>query len=509
MDKSGLPSDQKLNVMVVDDSKLSRRVILAELEKLDHLELSVHDNPIQALMEMEDFQPDVIISDYEMPKMSGLEFCAKIRSHEKFANIPFIIISGSVDLAFQAKALQAGVNESILKGFKSHVLSKIVERISRKKLGGIGNAILIVDDSRLNRNLMNRMLEGLSLSIYQAESVDEAQKILDAHPVELILLDHEMPGMKGAEWCGILKSDEKTSEIGIISVSATKDAAIDFLKAGADDFISKPYTKDEVVIKIQHQLKRSALEKDMKAMVSKEKTLNHQMNLLLGTAAHDLRNPIATIISYLSLVKDNKYDDEYTNIAIDCSFRQAEKTLTMLNDILDVSNINSGYLKLDIKNGDIARLLSERVHDMSSLAKKKSITLNFNNLVDSSISTLAKIDSNRLGQVIDNLLTNAIKYSHPDTITEVRLDKSPEGWLVQVIDGGQGIPADELQGLFNEFKRTSVQTTGGESSTGLGLAIVKKIVEAHSGVIWVESKVGTGSVFSFTLPYEVAPQETH
>ena len=502
MNNLGSSTEAKLRVMVIDDSKLSRRVILSELEKLERLELSVHDEAMDALAKMEDFSPELIISDYEMPKMNGLELCAKVRSHPKFSEIPFYIISGSVDVEFQAKALQVGVNESILKGFKSHELSKMVERMARQKFDGVGNAILIVDDSRLNRNLMQRMLEGLKYCIYQAESVDEAQKILEVHSVELILLDHEMPGMKGAEWCAQLKLDARFSNIGVISVSSTKDIAIDFLKAGADDFISKPYTKEEVTIKVQFQLKRSALEKKMNGMIEKEKALNHQKNLLLGTAAHDLRNPIATIISYLSLIKDNHYEDEFTNMAIDTSTKQAEKSLLMLNDILDVSNISSGYLKLERKKCDLVKFIAERVMDTSHLARKKSIDLRFNSSLGEKQPCLASVDKNRLGQVLDNLLTNAIKYSHSNTQTEVRLDRSPDGWLIQVIDAGQGIPEDELPGLFNEFKRTSVKTTGGESSTGLGLAIAKKIVRAHSGVIWAESKKGVGSTFSFTLPFD-------
>jgi signal transduction histidine kinase len=103
--------------------------------------------------------------------------------------------------------------------------------------------------------------------------------------------------------------------------------------------------------------------------------------------------------------------------------------------------------------------------------------------------------------VVDNLLTNAIKYSHKNTSTEVTLSKSDDGWLVQVADQGQGIPEDELPCLFGEFTKTSVKTTGGESSNGLGLAIVKKIIEAHGGVVWAESELEKGSVFSFNLPF--------
>ena len=494
------PAHRVLKVMIVDDSKLSRRVIVSEVEKLDEVEISVHENPLDALNVIETFEPDIIVSDYYMYEMTGLEFCRKIRSNSKFKKTPFLIISGSLGVEFDAKVLDVGVNKAISKGFKSNELKKIVERYAREIIGGGDMAILVVDDSRFNRKLMVHMVEGLNARVFQADCAAEGEKMLETHPIDLILLDHMMPGMKGVEWCAQLKKDPKYKDLSIISVSATKDVSLEFLEAGADDFIHKPYSKDEVVVKVKTQFRKINLEKQLKASIQKEQALNHQKNVLLGTAAHDLRNPVATIISYLSLVKDKKYNDEFTEMAIECSYRQAEKALALLNDILDVSSISTGTLSLNLKAMNLEHLLVERVKEMGGLGKKKNIEIRFDNQCAQGDLALIQGDSRRLEQVIDNLLSNAIKYSHENTCTTVKLSRCDEGWLVQVKDQGQGIPEDECEGVFNEFKKTSTKTTGGESSTGLGLAIVKKIVDAHNGFIWVESKAGVGSDFSFTLP---------
>jgi signal transduction histidine kinase len=296
------------------------------------------------------------------------------------------------------------------------------------------------------------------------------------------------------------KQIQNRKDISIISVSATKDVSLEFIEAGADDFIHKPYTKEEVTVKVKAQFRRVQLENKLKESIKKEQALNHQKNLLLGTAAHDLRNPVGTILSFLSLVKDNKYEDEYTEMAIQSSYSQAEKALELLNDILDVSSISSGTLSLEMRPMNLEKLLKSRIADMSNLGQKKDIALVYEGEFDDDIKPMIEGDPRRLEQVVDNLLSNAIKYSHENTTTKIRLSLQAEGWLVQVQDQGQGIAKEECEGVFNEFKKTSAKTTGGESSTGLGLAIVKRIVEAHKGFIWVESELGKGSTFAFTLP---------
>ena len=110
------------------------------------------------------------------------------------------------------------------------------------------------------------------------------------------------------------------------------------------------------------------------------------------------------------------------------------------------------------------------------------------------------MDPDRINQVLNNLITNACKYSFPNTVVTLRARATGDEVAIAVQDQGQGIPASELPKMFTEFGKTSVRPTGGEKSIGLGLAIVKRMVEAHGGRIWVESQVGVGSTFTFTLP---------
>jgi signal transduction histidine kinase len=110
------------------------------------------------------------------------------------------------------------------------------------------------------------------------------------------------------------------------------------------------------------------------------------------------------------------------------------------------------------------------------------------------------MDPDRINQVVNNLITNAVKFSYPNTVITLRARAEDNTVAISVQDQGQGIPAKDLGKMFTEFGRASVRPTAGEKSTGLGLAIVKRMVEAHGGRIWVESQVGVGSTFTFTLP---------
>jgi hypothetical protein len=175
----------------------------------------------------------------------------------------------------------------------------------------------------------------------------------------------------------------------------------------------------------------------------------------------------------------------------------SETMLNLLDDLLDVSAIEAGQLELDIHPVDVAAYLRD-VHSANAmLARAKDIKLALDLAPD---LPAVNMDTNRINQVINNLITNAIKFSFPKTVITLCARAAQSEMSISVQDQGQGIPADEMGKLFTDFGRTSVRPTGGEKSTGLGLAIVKRMVEAHGGRIWVDSQVGVGSTFTFALP---------
>lgn len=233
--------------------------------------------------------------------------------------------------------------------------------------------------------------------------------------------------------------------------------------------------------------------------------MNEQKNRILGMAAHDLRSPLGIIQSYSEFLESeagellNEEQREFVTIIKDTS----EYMLRMVTDLLDVSAIESGQLTLDQQPIDLEPLILRCVKLNRILAARKKISLKIDPIPE---LPPIPMDSGKIEQAFNNLLNNAIKFSHGDREVCVSVTLSNDFVMVAVRDQGQGIPAADLPKLFKVFGKTSVRSTAGEKSTGLGLAIVRKIVEGHGGRIWVESEVNQGSTFFFTLP--IAPSST-
>lgn len=242
------------------------------------------------------------------------------------------------------------------------------------------------------------------------------------------------------------------------------------------------------------------LQRELNKKNAELKRLNELKNRFLGMAAHDLRNPLSNIRS-LSGFLANKSDnlDERQKRFVENIKDLSSFMLNMVNELLDVSAIESGDIKINSTPTNLVLLITTNITLNKKLAEEKNIEVDFDSNVD---SLILKVDNNKIDQVITNLLTNAIKYSKPDTKIIISLIKGDEEVKVSVQDQGQGIDKDEQKALFKPFQTTSTKSTAGEKSTGLGLYITKRIIDAHKGRIGVTSKKGEGSMFYFALPIE-------
>jgi hypothetical protein len=225
--------------------------------------------------------------------------------------------------------------------------------------------------------------------------------------------------------------------------------------------------------------------------------LNDLKNSFLGMAAHDLRNPISNIQMAMSLLLDKSFhfrpeEQEYMLSGIQ---QQSRYMLNLLNDLLDVSHIESGKFTLNPVPIELATFLKETVQRHHKLAELKGSAVQLEP-VDAG---QALADPMRLQQVMDNLISNAVKYSPAGSVTVARAAAKNGQWRVEVQDEGPGLTKDDQKRLFQDFARLSAQPTGGEKSTGLGLAITRRVIEAHGGRIGVDSKPGHGATFWFTL----------
>lgn len=229
------------------------------------------------------------------------------------------------------------------------------------------------------------------------------------------------------------------------------------------------------------------------------KNLVEEKNRFMGMAAHDLRSPLGVILSFAELLESEigpALSDEHEKF-LKIIKETSEFMIDLVDDLLDITSVEAGQLRLERKPVDLAGLIRNNVQRNALLGKRKQVAVIFEN--SPSLPEIV-LDPSKLQQVLNNLINNAIKFSYPQTTVRIGVQPAEDFVTVSVADEGQGIPEAELEKIFQPFSSASVHATQGERSTGLGLAIVKRIVEGHGGRIWVKSLVSQGSTFSFTLP---------
>jgi signal transduction histidine kinase len=362
--------------------------------------------------------------------------------------------------------------------------------------------ILIVDDRPENLYSLETMLgDDGRIEILTASSGQEALKIAFKEDLSLIMLDVQMPEMDGFEVAHMLKSTKRTRKVPIVFVTAIskeKKYMLQGLGEGAIDYLFKPLDVEVTKAKVNTLLTFYHQQQQLEQKNLELASLNEQKNYFLGMASHDLRNPLGNIITLAQFIEsdDAKLSDEQKNF-LATIINSGQFMLNLLNDLLDVSRIESGNATIELNEINIVELIQQSIADNKYHAQKKNISIQYS--AHENIPSLNG-DASQLRQVLNNLISNAIKYSVQGKLVEINVSYNETEVEIAVADQGQGIPEDEIEEVFRPFQRTSVQSTAGEKSTGLGLTIAKKVVEAHNGTIRVSSKVGVGTVFSFTLP---------
>jgi two-component system, sensor histidine kinase and response regulator len=360
--------------------------------------------------------------------------------------------------------------------------------------------ILIVDDTPANIDVLDQFLEKEGYKISVAPSGEAALDLAARIVPDLILLDIMMPGIDGFETCLRLKADAATREIPIIFITA-KNETEDIVKGfslGGVDYITKPFRQEEVRARIHLHLKMQRLMRALEAKNTKLAELNDLKNKFLGMASHDLRNPIAAIQGFSNLLLDHgkTLPEETKEEFLQSIHKASQNMLTLLEDLLNISIIESGKLDLHFQRSSLKQLVEERVRMYQVMAERKNLTTHLD------IGELPEFafDPNRISQVIDNLLTNAIKFSPAGKEIYIWLEAKDNRAKFSVRDQGPGISPEDQDKLFKHFQKLKAKPTGNETSHGLGLAIAQKMVEAHKGHITVESNPPSGATFSFEIP---------
>jgi signal transduction histidine kinase len=366
-----------------------------------------------------------------------------------------------------------------------------------------GRKVLIVDDDRLNIRVLARILKDEGYLLAEADSGENALALYADFLPDLVLLDVMLPGIDGLETCRRLKQEygEKSAPVIFITAKRASDDVVEGLTAGGVDYLPKPFQPKEVVARIRTHLQNQILSEQRNMLVEQLRKANAAKNRFLGMAAHDLRNPLASIRGIAEFMREGAVgpmSQEQLGL-IDTIHGASQSMLDMVNELLDVAMIEAGELKLNLEIHDLADLIGKSVSMINREALKKRTHVTFDPPPN---AVRLKLDPAKMKQVVDNLLTNAIKYSPPGSAihTFVTIHEDNRTCSFSVRDQGPGIPDDERDKLFKDFSRLSSKPTGGEKSTGLGLAICRKIVEAHHGLIVAENLPDRGCEFRVTLP---------
>lgn len=249
---------------------------------------------------------------------------------------------------------------------------------------------------------------------------------------------------------------------------------------------------DLVAAQLELQRRTDALER-----------VNRRRNEILGMAAHDLRNPLQGIRGFADTLRrrDGAPTDERERQLLDRIVASSDHMLGLVHELLTVSELEAGEVRLEVAPVDVAEIVTGTVSLLEAGAERKGITVT---VTGASAPQTAELDRRKIEQVVQNLVSNALKFSPRGSHVEVGLDGDADRIRIRVTDHGPGIAVEEIAELFRPFGRTSAKATGGERSTGLGLAIARSIVEHHGGSVDVFTKLGEGSTFEVSLP-RVAP----
>ncbi len=359
--------------------------------------------------------------------------------------------------------------------------------------------ILLVDDEEKLCTRLARILAREGYIINTAFNGNDAVKLIDSEEYDIILTDLNMPGMNGFELMEYARSLDIDSLILVLTGYASFDAAIQSIKLGAYDFIQKPIDVETFKLTIRRAADTVRLKRENKRNLRELKKLNELKNEFISVVSHDLRSPLATIGAYVNyLMKKgdlNERQHRYLGIIKEIS----DNLYSLVNELLDISKIESGVIQLNYEKADINELVENSINNFTILAQDKDNKITFQSHLENPSITIDRI---KILQVLNNIISNAIKFTENGTIIIHTLPINDE-IQISIEDTGTGIDEDDIAHIFDEYSYLQRNGTRGESGSGLGMVICKRFIELHNGSIDVESIPGEGSTFIITLPVSI------
>ena len=368
--------------------------------------------------------------------------------------------------------------------------------------------VLVVDDVATLRLILQQHVRQLGHDAFGAADGRQALDLLRESRFDLVLLDVMMPEMDGYTVLLTMRADPALRDIPVLVVSGVDDleSVVRCIEAGAEDYLHKPVNQVLLAARVRTCLEKkrlrdqeARLHEELRANYERLKQLEQLRDSLTQMVVHDLRAPLTSLLTGLytleTLGELNLEQQEFYDYAV----TGGESLLGMINDLLDISKMEDGSLRL-LRSNPVPEVLIERAaQQVRHLVREQNLTLH---LDLPARLPLISADEEMLRRVLVNLLANAVKFTRPGGRVTVSA-RETEGWLeIAVADTGEGIPREAFGLIFEKFGQVDSRRAGRRNSTGLGLAFCKLAVEAHGGHIGVESELGAGSTFTVQLPIQ-------
>ncbi|MCD4773208.1 MAG: response regulator [Bacteroidales bacterium] len=368
--------------------------------------------------------------------------------------------------------------------------------------------VLVVDDEPGIRSGISRILrnftvgypfmeDDFSFEIIEAETGEQALEIINSNKPDIVLLDNKLPGIHGIEVLQHINKNHIDVEVMMITSYASLELAVKATGNGAFNFVPKPFTPQELKSSMESITKHLFLKRMTSKMKEESKQLKFQF---LSVLSHELKSPINAIEGYLKIMSDRQVGENIKDYQtmIDRSMTRINGMRNLIMDMLDLTKIESGKKKRELKNTDLNEIAKLAISSIEPLAIQRNISIHLH----SDENTFYQSDCDEMEIIFNNLLSNAVKYNLENGEVNISIMKQKKEIKIKVEDTGIGMTEEDVSKLFHDFVRIKNSKTKNITGSGLGLSITKDIVELYGGKIDVNSIPDKGTTFTIMLPSE-------
>ncbi len=492
-----------MKVLVIDDSRSVRTVLRNFLAEAGYTVTEAR-NGAEALAIGADLAPDCITMDVQMPEMDGFEATARIRETGWGRRVPIIFVTSMDSLADRERGFALGATEFISKNSTAswREVTLAVDKLLKSEGRLEGVSILVAGADGLRRLPVVECLRRQGGKIIEADSGAHAIELLrqQGPQLDMIIADWVLSDMRADALCAQLRQKEGYRILPFIALIEAEDRAdvLQFFAGGGTDYVVKPFVKEEFIARVGVHLETRALIRELRHNVDELERLSRIRDSFLAIASHDLKSPLSGILNGAELILQDKGLSVRDEHLLRSMVTASKSMLEIISDIVELGRTEEGKESLIKDLLPVIPCVKMAISTLHQQALSKGVLLGAHYLHDR--DPVIRGDRNRFLRILNNLLSNALKFTPAAGSIQLTVDKKGDDLILTVADTGIGIPDAMLPQLFERYSKSSRPGTNGERGTGLGMSITKQLVDQHNGTIDVESAEGKGTVVRLSFP---------